>query len=275
MIARSHNDYFSIVMATVTVLRDESQERTRRFCGAPGWATFPERHFQLAWDWVRSSHTTQALEWYDTWKETKQPAKGQLGVKNRLARARRTWNVALILGDVPTLTEDQMAWQENMVGYRGREAVKDCEIAINKGGMYKLDLQPDATATSRSSKTNCDGWKDVKDLQFKNPKMGMNYRLDTGDHTHGSLLLAAEGEHAGVIQLLLDSIPEFPRGLLLTAARRGNHALAESLLKSGRVDSEEKGINGETPLFLAARFGHQRIVRMLLETNEVALDAGA
>ncbi|OBS15283.1 hypothetical protein FPOA_13874 [Fusarium poae] len=60
---------------------------------------------------------------------------------------------------------------------------------------------------------------------------------------------------------------------LLWAARNGSEAMVKMLLDTGKVDVDAKDKNGQTPLSLAAENGHEAVVKMLVDTGKVDFDA--
>ncbi|OBS16221.1 hypothetical protein FPOA_13027 [Fusarium poae] len=60
---------------------------------------------------------------------------------------------------------------------------------------------------------------------------------------------------------------------LLWAARNGNEAMVKMLVDTGKVDVDAKDNNGQTPLSWAAENGHEAVVKMLLDTGKVDVDA--
>jgi ankyrin repeat protein len=57
------------------------------------------------------------------------------------------------------------------------------------------------------------------------------------------------------------------------AAENGHEAMVKMLLDTGQVDLDAKDKNGQTPLSLAARNGHEAVVKMLVDTGKVDVDA--
>jgi hypothetical protein len=60
---------------------------------------------------------------------------------------------------------------------------------------------------------------------------------------------------------------------LLWAARNGSEAMVKMLLDTGKVDVDAKDKNGQTPLSLAAENGHKAVAKMLVDTGKVDVDA--
>ncbi|KAG8673979.1 hypothetical protein FPOAC1_007298 [Fusarium poae] len=60
---------------------------------------------------------------------------------------------------------------------------------------------------------------------------------------------------------------------LLWAARNGSEAMVKMLLDTGKVDVDAKDKNGRTPLLWAAENGHEAVVKMLVDTGKADVDA--
>ncbi|OBS17522.1 hypothetical protein FPOA_12014 [Fusarium poae] len=60
---------------------------------------------------------------------------------------------------------------------------------------------------------------------------------------------------------------------LLWAARNGSEAMVKMLLDTGKVDVDAKDYIGRTPLSWAAENGHEAVVKMLVDTDKVDVDA--
>ena len=70
----------------------------------------------------------------------------------------------------------------------------------------------------------------------------------------------------------IDATNEGGWALLLWAARYGHEAVIKVLLDSGKVDANPKDKDGRTPLSWASRFGHEAIVKVLLNSGKVDVD---
>ncbi|KAL2153768.1 hypothetical protein VTH82DRAFT_4923 [Thermothelomyces myriococcoides] len=57
------------------------------------------------------------------------------------------------------------------------------------------------------------------------------------------------------------------------AARNGHDATVERLLKVQRIEADAKGTDGQTPLSIAARNGHDAVVKRLIEHPEVDINS--
>lgn len=68
---------------------------------------------------------------------------------------------------------------------------------------------------------------------------------------------------------------EGPRGHspLSLAARKGHEAIVKLLLETGRMNIDMKDFNGWTPLAWAAYMGHEAVMKLLLETGRVDVES--
>ncbi|KAI9669948.1 MAG: hypothetical protein M1831_006984 [Alyxoria varia] len=97
-------------------------------------------------------------------------------------------------------------------------------------------------------------------------------RVVTGMH-----VVARFGLHSLVGDLLKRGIPPNTRDVrdrtpLWLAAREGHEAVVKLLLECDDVVADCKGVNGWTPLLWAAREGHEAVVKLLLECDDVVAD---
>ncbi|OCL03049.1 hypothetical protein AOQ84DRAFT_276367, partial [Glonium stellatum] len=70
--------------------------------------------------------------------------------------------------------------------------------------------------------------------------------------------------HEAIVRLLLASNSENSRRLLLIAARYGQQAVVRLLLHCEHVDTNATDTYGRTPLLLAANYGHRLMVQLLV-----------
>ncbi|KAF1965940.1 hypothetical protein BU23DRAFT_664180 [Bimuria novae-zelandiae CBS 107.79] len=86
-------------------------------------------------------------------------------------------------------------------------------------------------------------------------------------HSAVKLLLSTNRLLLAVPEINLDAETKLGNTALMTAARAGNKSLAKDLIRVG-ADVNKRNSNGVTALELAARKGHQRVVKLLLETRQ-------
>jgi len=109
-------------------------------------------------------------------------------------------------------------------------------------------------------------------------KQSPSYRSDF--KPSGALILASYLRFKGVVKLLLktgkvdvDSKDMYGQTPLWWAARNGHEAVVKLLLETGKVDVDSKDKEGQTPLRWAAENGHEAVVKLLLETGKVDVDS--
>ena len=116
----------------------------------------------------------------------------------------------------------------------------------------------------------------LKDGQVEVVKMvldrglGINYSDDGGKNL---LDYAVEGGHLEVVELLISrraKVRESSKSLIL-AVERGYLEIVRSLLNAGANPNVKYCTN--TPLMVAAKFGHTRIVALLLEQNGITINS--
>jgi ankyrin repeat protein len=138
--------------------------------------------------------------------------------------------------------------------------------AVDRGfdGVVRLLLQTgkvdvSATFTSRGASALCQA---ARNGRVAIVKMFIESAFDNGGD--GS---EAEGAR-------FDVRDESCRRTALGWAAHGGYAdVIEVLLATGRVDIDSRDGGGQTPLSLAAQYGHTRVVRMLLEAEKKGLGA--
>jgi ankyrin repeat protein len=262
-IVRVRKDYFMVVAIAVEILE---MKKTYQHSGELEGG--PDRNFLLVWDWEESPQMSQDLEWYNMWKKTGDWKMGgqTLEEEDHLARARRTWNVALILNDITRVSLN--SGLETRKEEAGRRAVADCDMVVRHKGSHQSGVRSSAVSQPWAVDIYGDGNNAVLELLL--PEVSLNTDFDRYPTGYlQPLRWAALGEHEGVLELLFNSMHEPPKGLLLQAAEYGHKALVRLLLKTGKVDVDMKDHLGRTPLFWAAKCGHQDVVQLLLKTGKV------
>jgi ankyrin repeat protein len=113
------------------------------------------------------------------------------------------------------------------------------------------------------------------------------YRRNSHNSGSSALLWAARlsiSQGANVEAAAQISVPEGPNDTqvlkpidcstpLFQAAINGHAAVVKLLLETGRVEVDAKDTIGRTPLFWAALRGHEAVVRLLLQTGRVHVDS--
>jgi ankyrin repeat protein len=265
-IVRVRKDYFMVVAIAVEILeKRKTYQQSGKFTGGP------DRNFLLVWDWEESPQMSQDVEWYNMWKKTGDWKMGgqTLEKEDHLARARRTWNVALILND--TIRVSGSSGLETRMEEAGRRAVADCDVIIRHKGSHQSEVRSSAASQPWAVDIDGDGNNAVLELLLS----GASLENEFGPYGTGHLeplRWAASGEHEGVLELLFNSVHEPQEDLLLQAAKYGYKALVRLLLETGKVDVDMKDEKGWTPLWTAAEHGHTAIVQLLLKTGKVDVD---
>jgi hypothetical protein len=246
-IIRLCKHHFAIVVVAVTPLKGggnfkqlEFSQLVKRWCD-----------FLLVWDWEQPLKESQDQDELNNWISFDQ--------------ATKTWNVALILGD---LEEYERAEK------RLREAIKGYEIEFGKEqSMLKSQygLTPLLWAAGN-------GYDIVVNLLLTIDGIG----LDVKDSQYGQtpLLWAAEQGHKAVVKLLLATskveadLKNRQGGTPLGwAAANGHEAVVKLLLATGKVEVDSKDQDNRTPLWWAAANGHEAIVKLLHTISKVKVDS--
>lgn len=105
------------------------------------------------------------------------------------------------------------------------------------------------------------------------------YRYDVQQHGSSALLWAAEhGQETTARESLeegayAESLSDSNQTPLLLAARNGHEAVVKLLLATEGVNPDSIDSFGDTPLSLAAQNGHETVVKLLLATEGVNADS--
>jgi hypothetical protein len=173
---------------------------------------FP-RDFLLVWDWEQPLEESQDREESKNWMSFDQ--------------ATRTWNVALILGDLEEYKKAEK---------RLREAIKGYEIAFGEE-QSMLKSQYGLTPLSWAAGN---GYNDVVNLLLA--KDSIDPDLKDNQYSRTPLLWATENGHEAVVKLLLetgkvkvDSKDSYGRTPLLWAAEEWHEAVVKLLQKHDNV----------------------------------------
>jgi ankyrin repeat protein len=237
------------------------------------WLTlsYPEniftRDFLLVWDW-KNSLKLQDQKRYETVMRTNnlvsEGSKTESGTY--LENATRTWNVALILGDLE---------EYRKAGEKLQEAVNGYEIAFGKVNSNTLGSQYEGQTSLVWAAGN--GYYGVVNLLLAQDDIDPDLKDGNG---RTPLWWAAQNGHEAVVKLLIeagkvnvDSKDNFGWTPLLGAAENGHEAVVKLLIEAGKVDVDSKDKFGWTPLLWAAENGHAAVVKMLLETGKVYVDS--
>src|SRR5579871_2278330 len=94
------------------------------------------RDFLLVWDWEHTSEKLQDLGEYDTLLRTLECSKTEL--EDHFIKATRTWNIALILGDLEEYNEAEKRLREAIEGYKMAFEEKDSYILKCQYGLTPL-----------------------------------------------------------------------------------------------------------------------------------------
>lgn len=258
-IIRLCKDYFAIIMIAATPL-----ENTRMEEGYIEWPNLLQsvttftRDFLLFWDWKKSSEKFQNPAEYDTLIRTDDSASEyfKIGREGCLDNATRTWNIALILGDLGEYKGAEERILEAIEGYKRAFGVE-----------YPYTLKSQYGLTPLSWATG-NGYDDVVHLLLANDAVDPD--LKDSQYGRTPLWWAAEGGHEAVVKLLLetgnvevDAKDSDDRTPLSRAAKGGHEAVVKLLLETGNIKVDAKDSDGRTPLSRAAQGGHEAVVKLL------------
>jgi ankyrin repeat protein len=301
-IVRLRDDHFAIVM--IAAILPEHIQTKEGDLECPNDVIPPSlfiRDFPLVWNWEISSERFRDPRKYDIFMETNNLSDdAETGLEAQLSNASKTWNIALILGD---LGEHEKA--EKML----RVAMEGYQRILGKEYGFGLECQYGLTPLSWAAGNGChavlhpllsqhDVDIDLKDSQYGRTPLswaGQNghddivkqlltakAEIDVKDkHDRTPLSLASENGHTAVIKLLLetDNVDadskdnQNERTPLSWAAQNGYAAVVQLLLETGKVEIDAKDKYGRTPLLWAAQNGHDTVIKLLLETGNVDADS--
>ena len=253
-IIRQCKDHFAVVVIAATPLNESGSIGLSEL--SKSTAHFP-RDFLLVWDWKKPLGESQDQEEYEALAKNIQVlehSKAEFG--DHSDKATRTWNVALVLGDL----EEYREAEEKL-----REAIKGYEMAIREEHPRTLKSQYGLTPLSWAAGNGYDAV--VKLLLAKD---GVDPDLKDSPYGRTPLSWAAQGGHEAVVKLLLetrkvevDSKDKDGRTPLSWAAQGGREAVVKLLLETRKVEVDSKDEYGRTPLSWAAQGGHEAVVKLL------------
>jgi hypothetical protein len=245
-IIRLYQDYFAIIVIAVTPLKESGSSKQLDLLKS---TTYFPRDFLLVWDWGQLLGEMQDREDTKNWVS--------------LDKSTRTWNIALILGDVEEYEKAEKKLREAIEGY---------EIAFGEEHSYTLKSQYGLTPLSWAAGNGYDAI--VNQLLAKD---SINPDLKDRQYGQTPLSWAAEQGNEAVVKLLLetgkveaDSKDNCGQTPLWWAARNGHETVVKLLLETGKVQADSEDDGGRTPLKWAARNGHEAVVKLLLETGVTA-----
>ncbi|RDW57321.1 hypothetical protein BP5796_12771 [Coleophoma crateriformis] len=279
-VIRLYRDYFEIIMISVTPLRERevSKQSELREC-----LTFFPRDFLLAWDWIQAP------------KELRDQGESNSSLFDK---STRTWNIALILGDLNEVEKEKYTLQEAIKGYNTIFEGEQTMLKLQHGltplcwaarngfvravklllGEENIDLNLKDSQYSRTplSWAAGNGHETVVKLLLETGQLGVDFRDHDG---RTPLSWAAKNGYTAIVKLLLetglviaDSKDRYSWTPLLYAAKNGYEAIIKMLLKTSQIKVDFKSRDGRTPLSWAAGNGHEAIVKLLLETGQVEVD---
>jgi ankyrin repeat protein len=269
-IIRLCKDHFTIIMIAAV-----PPKSIRTGDGDIDWPRLSQsvpftRDFLLIWDWEVSSENSQDLGKYDTFIQTTNDRLGYLEalLEGQLDNATRTWNIALIMGDLGEYEKAEERLREGIEGY---------EIVFGEEHPHTIESQYGLTPLSWAAGNGYSAI--VKLLLMKN-----DVDADLKDSQYGRTPLswAARSGHEAVVKQLLttgkavdvDSKDGGGQTPLSWAAQNGHEAVVKLLLATGKVvDVDSKDEGGQTPLSWAAQNGHEAVVKLLLATGKATIDS--
>jgi hypothetical protein len=233
------------------------------------------RNFQCVWDWETSPGKLQRQGEYEE-------------LQGYLDKVIRSWNFALVLGDIEEYGKAEEKFQEAMEGYGstvGKERERDMVVnQLSSANGADLDLMNSQYGQPPLSWAAERGHVAIVELLIRTDRVNVNIKDMNGK---APLLLAALGGHLAVVERLLEKKAEinaaassgyFARTALQAAAEGGHLAVVERLLEEkAEVNATAAyGNEGITALQAAAEGGHLAVVeRLLKEKAEVNAAASA
>lgn len=213
------------------------------------------RDFLLVWNWETSSEKLQGK--YDTLVPTDnwQSEHSETWLERQLEDVTRTWNVALILGDLGDFEN-----AERML----RRAIESYEIAFGVKHSHTLESYYGLTPLSWAAGN---GYNAIVNLLLT--KDDVDIGLKDSQYGRTPLLWAAANGHEVVVRRLLedkadvDSKDNDGRTPLSWATGNGHEAVVKQLLATLKADVDSKDKYGRTPLSWATRNGYKAVVQLL------------
>jgi ankyrin repeat protein len=269
-ICRLNGDYFTIIVLEV-LFSDDSPRRSRSF--EQKASLLSETHssgdFLLVWNWENSLSDSEDPEDYESWIRTNhwEPEQTTAGPKGYLARARRFWNVVLVLEDIVPGWANSTEYEE--MEQRGREVIINCEMALGAEHPPDPERRSDYSPPSCTTRDSCDTVVDLLCTGIRMTSSG-NYEVSRVR----LLSWAAEGNHKAVVELLLRTgkidlnirtISAFQQWPLYIAVYEGHKTIVELLLKLGDLNMYTKTLAAGVLLSLSAERGHEDVLSTLLE----------
>lgn len=164
----------------------------------------------------------------------------------------------------------------NLEDSSGKTALAVAAMGGNLGAVQLLLETPGVDINRRSGASKMSpllwaayyGTKDVAKIPSESDEIDSYSRGAGGD---SALSLAARQGHERIVELLLkrgaeaDSKDLAGCTPLMSATYCGHVGVVRLLLKTGRVDVNSRNVNMETALLLAAKRGHEAILKLLLE----------